>query len=37
MPVREVRAGTEYVKRGDRFGYFDDGRFIETPRGSISR
>jgi len=37
MPVREVRAGTEYVKRGDRFGYFQDGQFIETPRGSISR
>jgi len=37
MPVREVRAGTEYVKRGDRFGYFKDGQFIETPRGSISR
>ncbi len=37
MPVREVRAGTEYVKRGDRFGYFKGGQFIETPRGSISR
>ena len=36
-PVRQVERGTEYVKRGDRFGYVEDGRFIETPRGSISR
>ena len=36
-PVREVRGGAEYVKRGDKFGYFQDGQFIETPRGSISR
>jgi hypothetical protein len=37
MPVRQVNRGTEYVKRGDRFGYFQDGQFVETPRGSISR
>ena len=37
MPVREVLGGIEFVKQGDRFGYFKDGRFIETPRGSISR
>jgi hypothetical protein len=36
-PIRQVRRGTEYVKRGDRFGYFEDGKFIDTPRGAISR
>jgi hypothetical protein len=36
-PIRQVRGGVEYVKRGDKFGYYEDGKFIETPRGSISR
>ena len=36
-PVRQVNRGTEYVKRGERFGYFEEGKFIDTPRGSISR
>jgi hypothetical protein len=36
-PVRQVHRDTEYVKRGERFGFFQDGKFIETPRGSISR
>ena len=36
-PTRQIYGGTEYVRRGQQFGYFDDGQFIETPRGSISR
>ena len=36
-PIREIRAGAEYVKRGDRFGCFQAGSFVETPRGSLSR
>lgn len=33
MPVRHVVAnGREYVKNGDRWGYFRDGRFVDTPR-----
>jgi hypothetical protein len=36
-PIRQIRKGTEYVKRGDRFGYFQDGKFIDTPRASLSR
>ncbi|MHC4400435.1 MAG: hypothetical protein ACYTG0_12230 [Planctomycetota bacterium] len=36
-PIRQVRGDTEYVKRGDKFGYLKDGKFIETPRGSLSR
>ena len=37
-PVRQVHGGIEYVKRGDRFGYFNEnGEFIDTPRGSLSR
>ena len=36
-PVKQVRRGREYVKRGDRFGRVDaNGRFIDTPRGAIS-
>jgi hypothetical protein len=37
MPVREITRNTEYFKWGDKFGFFQDGRFVETPRGSISR
>ncbi len=36
-PIREITKNTEYVKRGDKFGFFQDGQFIEPPRGSISR
>jgi hypothetical protein len=33
MPVRHVTVkGREYVKRGDRWGYYSDGTFIDTPR-----
>ena len=36
-PIRQIRKGTEYVKRGDRFGFFQDGKFIDTPRAALSR
>ena len=36
-PIRQVRKGTEYVKRGDRFGFFQGGQFVDTPRGALSR
>ena len=36
-PIRQVRKGIEYVKRGDRFGFFQDGKFIDTPRAALSR
>jgi hypothetical protein len=36
-PVRQIRKGREYVKQGDRFGFFQDGKFIDTPRGAISQ
>lgn len=35
-PVKQFRNGREYVKRGDRFGRLENGRFIDLPRGAIS-
>jgi len=33
MPVRHTNSkGREYVKRGDRWGYYREGEFIDTPR-----
>ena len=37
MPVRQFNTDTEYLERGESFGYLKDGQFIATPRGSISR
>lgn len=36
MPIRLVRDGKTYAKRGDRFGRIDGDRFIDTPRGPHS-
>ena len=35
-PIKQVRGGREYVKVGERFGRYDNGRFIDLPRGAIS-
>ena len=36
MPVLQRRKGVEYIKRGERFGFMREGRFVDTPRGSLS-
>jgi hypothetical protein len=36
MPVKLVRAGRTYIKRGDRFGRMEGDRFVDTPRGPSS-
>ena len=36
-PVRQVRKGREYVKLGERFGFYQDGKFVDAPRGALSQ
>ncbi|MGB0578352.1 MAG: hypothetical protein ACPGVU_01500 [Limisphaerales bacterium] len=31
-PVKRRSKGTEWIKRGDRWGYFKNGKWIDTPR-----
>lgn len=31
-PVKRRSKGTEWIKRGDRWGYFKNGRWVDTPR-----